>query len=58
MSRGLGSPERGVVGVAALVPAIERGLVPLVERCAGPQALDQVGIGDEGLAEGHRIGPA
>ena len=29
-----------------------------VERCAGAEALDEVGIGDGGFSEGHGIGSA
>ena len=54
MSGGL-RVERGIVRVAHRAAAIERRRLGLVERRVTLQALDQVRVGDEGLAEGDDV---
>ena len=71
LSRGEGAAKRGegkallrrlaqrrIVGVAGRAVAVEGVAVPRVQRRAEPEAAGQVGIGDEGLAEGDRVGLA
>ena len=48
--------DRGVVGIALLAAAVEGGLVRRVERRVFLQPLDEIGIGDEWLAKGDKIG--
>src|SRR5262249_46335733 len=50
--------QRRIVYIALGAPAVERRLVPFVQRCAALQALDQVGVGDERLAERDQVGAA
>src|SRR4051794_32928148 len=47
--------DRRIVGVALGAAAIERGGVELGERRTAFQALDQIGIGDEGAPEGDKV---
>ena len=54
----LPSSKRRVVGVAPGATGIEAVDVPFVERCITAQALDQVGVGDVGFADGNQFGVA
>src|ERR1700760_3928363 len=54
-SRGL---ERRIVGVSLLGSAVEGGLVGIIQSRVRAQALHEIGVGDEQLAEGDEIGAA
>src|SRR2546427_9355016 len=53
-----GLARERVVDIALCAAAVEKAGVPGVQRQVVAQAVDQVGVGDEGLAEGHDIGVA
>ena len=57
-SGGLTFGERRVIGVALGAAAVEGLLVGRGERGIGLEPFHQIGVGNEGLAEGHEIGRA
>src|SRR6266581_9206245 len=56
--RRLRSLQRRIIRIALRPAAVERRLVPLVERRALLQALDQIGVRDERLSERDQVGRA
>ena len=49
------SSHRRIIGIARWTGGIEGGRVGLIDRCAGFEAGWEVGVGEEGNAEGNGV---